>query len=217
MVEVHLHFPRPVHHAEGQDDAGNGIPPLCKAAEDGHVPTIRAICETYASIMSETGEETLADDEYDRHGVEPSWCGRNGLYCVEELVNMRDPYCGFSPLMLSAREGHLDAVKVLVKEFNADLEVVSDDGKVLSSALMILLLARHQLIAFMQWTALLIAAWNRHHNVVEYLISVGADQHWTNSRGLNLSGVERELEMKAQQGTDPLDPPHLPSCWLRGA
>ncbi len=52
----------------------------------------------------------------------------------------------------------------------------------------------------MQWNALLIAAWRKRKDVVDYLLSAGANRYWTNSMGKNLDTITQELEQQAQLG-----------------
>jgi hypothetical protein len=121
------------------DLPGKGVPPLCKAAETGDVDSIRAICRAFATLTAETSESSDASTSAGG-GERRQWIHAlrtlnradvlNGVYSVEELVDTPEQFCGFTPLMLAAREGHLQAVRVLVEEMGADLEHVSDDGKV---------------------------------------------------------------------------------------
>jgi ankyrin repeat protein len=62
-----------------------------------------------------------------------------------------------------------------------------------------------------QWTALLIAAWRERNDVVEYLLSAGANRFWTNSLGRNLDAITGELKQQAALGM----PPTAPSLAMR--
>jgi hypothetical protein len=97
----------------------------------GDVETVRSICRAFASLTTDadamgTTNNAALQRVWNRFRTDDA---ENAVYSVEQLVDMEEQYCGFTPLMLAAREGHLEVVKFLV-EMNANLEAVSFDGKV---------------------------------------------------------------------------------------
>jgi hypothetical protein len=183
------------------------------------VESIRAICQAFASLTA--GAESSGNVDGQRWIQALRAWNRvdvlNGIYSVDELVDMPEQFCGFTPLMLAAREGHIGAVRVLVAEMGADLDEVSYDGKVptlaphrhvLSPMVHSVSVGPHDTHGTrdtrdtrdMQWNALLIAAWRKRKDVVDYLLSAGANRYWTNSMGKNLDTITQELDQQAQLG-----------------
>jgi hypothetical protein len=96
------------------------------------VESIRAICQAFASLTTDAESSGNVDGQKWIQALR-AWNRAdvlNGIYSVDELVDMPEQFCGFTPLMLAAREGHIHAVRVLVAEMGADLDEVSYDGKV---------------------------------------------------------------------------------------
>ena len=98
---------------------------------------------------------------------------------------------GVTPLVLAARQGNLDAVKVLA-ESGADLNKGAGDGT----------------------TAMVVAVQNGHYDVAQYLVEKGADINKANEKGwtpLYLSVKHRNLET----GTIPVPNQHQATDFIK--
>ena len=131
--------------------------PLMWAAEQGHADVIKLLVAAGADLNA----STIVEEAKKRRGVS-----------YEQGDNFHTG--GVTPLVLAARQGNLDAVKVLA-ENGADLNKAAGDGS----------------------TAMLVAIQNGHYNVARYLVEKGADINKANEKGwtpLYLAVKHRNLE-----------------------
>ena len=130
---------------------------LMWAAEQGHADVIKLLVAAGADLEA----NTIVEEAKKRRGVS-----------YEQGDNFHTG--GVTPLVLAARQGNLDAVKVLA-ESGADLDKPSGDGS----------------------TAILVAIQNGHYHVARYLVEKGADINRANEKGwtpLYLAVKHRNLE-----------------------
>ena len=130
---------------------------LMWAAEQGHAEAMRLLVAAGADVNAQSTVEQAKR----RRGV---------VYKQGENHHTG----GVTALVLAARQGNLDAVKVLA-ESGADLNKPSGDGS----------------------TAMLVAIQNGHYNVANYLVEKGADINKANEKGwtpLYLAVKHRNLE-----------------------
>jgi ankyrin repeat protein len=130
---------------------------LMWAAEQGHAEVVKLLVAAGADLNA----STTVDQAKRRRGV-----------VYKQGENQQTG--GVTPLVLAARQGNLDAVKVLA-EGSADLNKPSGDGS----------------------TAMLVAIQNGHYGVARYLVEKGADINKANEKGwtpLYLTVKHRNLE-----------------------
>jgi uncharacterized protein len=147
---------------------------LMWAAEQGHAEAIKLLVAAGADINA----QSTIDEAKKRRGV---------VYKQGENQHTG----GVTPLVLAARQGNLDAVKVLA-ENGADLNKGAGDGS----------------------TAMVVAIQNGHYDVARYLVEKGADINKANEKGWNplyLSVKHRNLET----GTIPVPNQHQATDFIK--
>ena len=130
---------------------------LMWAAEQGHGDVIELLAAAGADINA----NTIVEEAEQRRGVS-----------YEQGDNFHTG--GVTPLVLAARQGHLEAVRALADN-GADLDKASGDGS----------------------TAMLVAIQNGHYHVARYLVEQGADINKANEKAwtpLYLAVKHRNLE-----------------------
>ena len=169
----------------------HGETPLMFAARTGHPDAVKLLLEAGASVNAkETMRATTALMWAAEQGhaevvklLAAAGADVNAHSTIEEAKPRRGVVYkqgenqhtgGVTPLVLAARQGNLDAVKVLA-EGGADLDKASGDGS----------------------TAMVVAIQNGHYHVARYLVEKGADINKANEKGwtpLYLAVKHRNLE-----------------------
>ncbi len=147
---------------------------LMWAAEQGHPEAISLLVAAGADLNA----QSTIEEAKKRRGV---------VYKQGENQHTG----GVTPLVLAARQGNLDAVKVLA-ESGADLNKGAGDGT----------------------TAMVVAVQNGHYDVAQYLVEKGADINKANEKGwtpLYLSVKHRNLET----GTIPVPNQHQATDFIK--
>lgn len=124
-------------HATGTTDR-NGSTPLHYAAGNGHADVCR-----FLLLGSRPGGIGIIGPSDDRNDDDDDSC--SAAPAVVDVPSRRD---GRTPLHWSARNGHMDVVKMLVEEFGANVTAVTAKGHV---------------------TPLQLAVWQGHTDVAKYL------------------------------------------------